>query len=466
MELDLFLGRFHPLMVHLPIGFLLLTVLFELLSLRNENFRKAVVVGYWATSATGVVALLTGFLLSKENNYFIDALDTHKWVAVVFVILVTGLAYAKHKNISWSSKVNLLILAGAVGLVSLTGHLGGNLTHGPGFLTEYGPVVFQSSKSFSNSFSNQPADSIQVYKQLVQPIFTQKCAGCHNATSPLGGLNIMSYDSLFVTASQKVPIVPGKAWNSELFQRLILPETDPDFMPKGHAPLSYSELMLIRYWIDNGADKDKKLDYREVSNELGEILLNHYEIDVTPQPYYTRVSVDSLSVRLLDSARRNHFHVDYLGEGTNFLEVKYQKDTLIADDVKYLVPLSSHLFRLNLSNTYISDSMISHLPQGPHLQQLNLANAKVSDSIFHYINQLPQLTLLNLHSTSITSKGLESLVRDPSKDSRLVLYLWNTSVTEEEIQAFKSQYPEVEVVGQFKFIPPDTVNVSKFVPEN
>src|SRR5688572_28924905 len=54
-------------------------------------------------------------------------------------------------------------------------------------------------------------------------------------------------------------IVPGKAEESELIKRILLPLSDEDHMaPKEKPQLTANEVSLLKWWVDNGADFKKK----------------------------------------------------------------------------------------------------------------------------------------------------------------------------------------------------------------
>ncbi len=57
-----------------------------------------------------------------------------------------------------------------------------------------------------------------------------------------------------------VALMPGKAAESELMKRLLLPREDDDHMPPKEKPqLTESEIALIHWWIASGASFDKKV---------------------------------------------------------------------------------------------------------------------------------------------------------------------------------------------------------------
>src|SRR6188768_1177613 len=66
-----FLGRFHPLIVHLPIGFLFIAVALEYLSRRKkfENLKHATTTVLFFTSVSSILAAILGYFLSLAGDY-------------------------------------------------------------------------------------------------------------------------------------------------------------------------------------------------------------------------------------------------------------------------------------------------------------------------------------------------------------------------------------------------------------
>jgi hypothetical protein len=91
LDIGVFTGRFHPLIVHLPIGFLLLAVFFALLS-RKEKYRSlqpAVPLGLLAGCISAAFASVTGYILSQSGDYDPEVLDDHLWAG----LLTTALSF-------------------------------------------------------------------------------------------------------------------------------------------------------------------------------------------------------------------------------------------------------------------------------------------------------------------------------------------------------------------------------------
>lgn len=88
------------------------------------------------------------------------------------------------------------------------------------------------------------------FQTQVQPIFTQRCQGCHGGNSPAANLRLDSAASVS-EAVKSGKITPGKPAESLLVQRIT--DTSGSQMPPTGSPLSAAEISVIRKWIDQGA---------------------------------------------------------------------------------------------------------------------------------------------------------------------------------------------------------------------
>jgi len=96
-NLFLFLGRFHPLLVHRPIGFLALLIVLESLArfgrFRGANACAGYVLALLVPSA--LVSAACGWLLSQSGDYDGDLLRAHRWsgFAMALLCLVVALCH-------------------------------------------------------------------------------------------------------------------------------------------------------------------------------------------------------------------------------------------------------------------------------------------------------------------------------------------------------------------------------------
>jgi uncharacterized membrane protein/YHS domain-containing protein len=134
-----FLGRFHPVAVHLPIGLLLAAALAEALfawthaEWLSGAARFSVLLG----AAAGGGAASLGWLNAMSATYDGDlaqVLEYHRWLGTGTAALAVVVALLSEMHRRWPAPVwrlayrlALLLAAAAVGL---TGHLGGTLVYG------------------------------------------------------------------------------------------------------------------------------------------------------------------------------------------------------------------------------------------------------------------------------------------------------------------------------------------------
>ncbi len=135
------LGRFHPLVVHFPVALLLLLPVLEAarrLVGGGPGYDTAIglLLAGAVAGAVGAVALglaagsgeEPGGLLIRHRGFGIETA-----VATILAWLLRG-AWLRHGT-SWLRRAYLVVLVLAAALVTVTGYLGAELTHGAGHLT-------------------------------------------------------------------------------------------------------------------------------------------------------------------------------------------------------------------------------------------------------------------------------------------------------------------------------------------
>src|SRR4051794_3715945 len=96
------------------------------------------------------------------------------------------------------------------------------------------------------------AGSIDFQKEI-RPLFESRCFECHGSHKQKSGLRLDRKSSAFQGGdSGKPAVVPGKAGESILVQKITSKDPDEIMPPKGEK-LSVAEVGLIKSWIDQGA---------------------------------------------------------------------------------------------------------------------------------------------------------------------------------------------------------------------
>ncbi len=85
----------------------------------------------------------------------------------------------------------------------------------------------------------------------VAPIFAANCAGCHGASTRMGGLNLDTFEGLAQGGSHGKAIEPGTSESSRLL--LMVTGKVAPAMPLSGTRLSDGDIETIKKWIDAGA---------------------------------------------------------------------------------------------------------------------------------------------------------------------------------------------------------------------
>lgn len=136
-----FLGRFHVLALHLPIGILVVAVVLDWVT-RGEPQRalaRAAPFLWGATAVSAIGTAVLGYLHFSEGVFTGSSASAHRFFGTAlaaYSVLVWWLC-ARHGDLY--RRINVGTGLVALVLVSITGHYGGNLTHGETFLMQYAP---------------------------------------------------------------------------------------------------------------------------------------------------------------------------------------------------------------------------------------------------------------------------------------------------------------------------------------
>jgi uncharacterized membrane protein len=257
-ELLGFLGHFHPLIVHIPIGILFFVFVLEVFSFKNfSKNRFPISFGLYISTIASIFAVVLGLFLADAQETTGQTVDNHK----IAGFLCTGLLcicsfllwFIQSKNKSSfipAYRVSLFLAAAAM---VFTGHFGASLTHGEKYLsstqtTKPSSILAYSSDSVSLSTENQ----LKLVGE-VRAIFAHNCYKCHSSNKQEGKLRLDQKIYVFEGGKNGKIIVPGKPETSELIRRILLPKGHKEAMPGKGKPLSHDEIALISFWIEKGA---------------------------------------------------------------------------------------------------------------------------------------------------------------------------------------------------------------------
>lgn len=265
----LFVGRFHPLVLHLPIGLLVLLPMLHLLARFSppNALRPVIVLVLWLTVLSVFAAAMSGLMLSQEGGYDGDTLLFHRRLAIVLTVLTALLLLSESESANASG---LSALAARRSLISYrallpltliclgsAAHLGASLTHGSTFLTEHLPTSIKARLGMGASSPNTGGD--EVYSSRVAPILSSRCTSCHGSEKAKGGLRLHTLEATLAGGDsqrdeRKFTVAPGKPDESLLISALCLPEDDDAHMPPtGKPQLTADQIATLREWIQTRA---------------------------------------------------------------------------------------------------------------------------------------------------------------------------------------------------------------------
>lgn len=411
-----FLGRFHPLAVHLPIGLIVLVPLLEIAGRFRPALREAAGFVLALAAAACVVTLALGYLLAYGSGEAGGTLTLHMWGGITLSVLTLACVLARP---GWSSgRIPLLYPATlAVVLIALlfTAHQGGSLTHGSSYLTQYMPPALKRVAALGFGSADQ-ANPNSVYAKAINPIFDSNCVSCHGSAKVQGGLRLDSYDRLMRGGRDGAIVVAGNPERSILVQRITLPASDKHFMPaEGKPPLKPQQIAAIEAWIRQGASPS--------ATSIPGIALPEEAKELPPQP------VDDYSALMPEINAMDK------GLGAKLVPVSSKpSDGLVLqtadvaptfDDAQLaqLARFAPYIVEADLGRTAITDASFDTLSRFTHLRALHLESTAITGNGLEKLAPLTQLTYLNLSGTRVTTGAMASL--RAMKNLRRV-YLFNT----------------------------------------
>jgi uncharacterized membrane protein len=420
-ELLQFIGRFHPLSVHIPIALLLMVPLLELAG-RNKHFPFLLpsvdfLLGIAMFGAIGAASL--GWCLARAGAYSGPLVVQHMWGGVsvaAMALLCWGLR--PRTNTPGLQRLYAVAIVATVGVVSFTGYRGGQLSQGENHLTQFMPAPLASVLRMGNS--DAAADPVStnpttLYGARIQPILAGHCVTCHGSSKHKSNLRLDTYAAVMRGGKHGPVIKAGETKASELFRRITLPQTDDDFMPaENRRPLSASDTKLIELWIASGASATQSTDAANGTPSsaraaVAEVTFEDFDAESVAK---RRASVAPIVSQL---QQRMPNVVDYQSRGSadvvvnaSWMGAKFGDNELAA-----LAPLSGQIIAADFSSTAITDRSAGTIATMKRLRSLRLMHTKITDTTIQGMGSLDQLESLSIFDTPVTPAALPAISRLP-----------------------------------------------------
>ena len=432
-------GRTHPLVLHFPV---VLVVLYALLILFFQTQKKidesnldiADLILQLAAVSSAVTAL-AGFFLSKEEGYDADALQWHKWSGVaisLFMLLWSYFKKALHERKLTAFATSIVALV----LIVIAGHQGAGITHGQNFVLA--PITPEKKLAVAS-----PEDA-ELYTHLVQPILEAKCISCHNSKKAKGEL-VMETEALLLKGGKN-----GVLWDSTsadlglMLRRIHLPLEEKKHMPpQGKPQLTDDEIVILRHWIQKGADFKMRVADLPSDDSLFVMATNILTASQTAE--YDFDEADASTIKNLNTINRV---VAAEALESPALNVSFFNSKLFkSEQLSELSKIKKQIVSLDLSQMPVKDADMKIIGGFENLRKLNLSFSAITGVGLAELKRLKFLRSLSISGTKVNAEQLKQLQSFPQLKT---VYTWNMPVAAADMEKVKAQLKNIRFETGFK----------------
>lgn len=482
-----FFGRFHVIVLHLPIGILALAAIMEMcvaLKLNSAPYLPPSIgfslkFGAWGSA----IAVVFGIILGRKGGFDTAEFYAHQTLGIIATIGIIGTLALKTLVDGTGRFVALYRGLFAISMIvfSVGAHFGGNMVHGDDYLIKYAPesaAIMVSKvegailKPFEPSRSKQEpptippknsdpkaaliaplGDNATVYAALIAPVLNAKCNDCHNAEKSKGELRLDTHELILKGGDNGETVVLGHPEKSRMITSVLLPLDDDDHMPPAKKPQpSRDEIELISWWIKEGASKDLKVIdakfpvlLKPLVNKLITQVKSGSGGGTPPAMLLLAEVVEQVNPALAEAMKKiNGSGASLAPIAANNKELRFTALNVAKDftdaNLKDLELIAGSIVALDLAKTKVTDAALVSIAKMTNLRELHLENTAVTDAAGVQLKTLAKLEYINLYSTKVTDKILAELEGLSKLKS---LYLWQTGVTKPAADAFKAKHPAI-----------------------
>lgn len=493
-----FIGHFHPVLLHLPIGVFMLIIVQELGAIFGKRHHESVannsMFPLFFGAASSIVAVIAGFLLYQGHgdDYTGNAIaERHLWGGLIFAVaaVLTFVLKAWTVALGGNPAFYRLVLFASVSIMGFASHDGASLTHGEDYLTKYAPEPIRGALGLKTKNPAKPstpgkaqeatptavpatgpgdtpvptavatANEVQgsIYETIIHPMFERRCVQCHKAGKAKGKYRMDTYEAMVKGGKEGPGLVHGKPAESNIIIRMELPEDDEERMPpEGKKGLEAHELAVAKWWIENGADPQKTLKDFTVPAPIQEAIskIAPGSTSSATEPEAGEGEEAHAPAPKQDEALKTAV-AGISKEFPGALSFESQQSQLLTftavslrgnlDDAgfKKLEAVTPQFVTVDLSATKVTDQSVVQLESAKNLRLVRLAETEITDAAIDTLLKLPALESINLYGTKVTDAGASKL---SAMTNLKHLYLWKTAVTPEAIKALQEKLPDCEIV--------------------
>lgn len=445
-----FLGRLHPLILHLPIGIFVGLLGLELWGKLNSAASLRVGQRRFLTfllGATATLAAISGWQLGAENGYSSGDFVWHRAAGISFasssvMLMLSALA-------TWRGMYRFAMFVAVVSVVP-AGHFGASMTHGKGFLTEPFEETVESVPTEAEVIAPETTPErvpeaaleepiVTWYDARIAPIIEAYCIKCHGEDKQKGDLALHTGQLLVEGNEFGLVVVPGDPDESSLLQRVLTPPDDDDHMPPASKPQpSAAEVAELQRWIEAGASLDAPAPEGvaiavSVATPTEPAAPERAEAEAPPEDAMVALRESQIHAEIVDPV-----------EQLIWIDFRPRPETDDATVAKALATLGAFTCELSLAGTAISDYTLSAVCQLPRLDTLDLSRTDCSASGVAKLAELETLRVLNLTGTSVGDEVIDALLGMNALER---VSLWQSGVSPEGLARLREARPALRVEG-------------------
>ncbi len=426
-------GRTHPLILHLPIGLIILTFIFWISKKNFEQtgFQKMFLLLLHITAFMAALTALMGLFLSTEGGYEENILSKHRFLGVAIALLAYAILVI-YRIFPERKKLFGVILFLCLSALIAGSHFGSILTHGEGYVWE--PMK-------DNGAEEPITDSSTFFTAAIRPILKSKCFSCHNERKSKGDL-VMTTEEKLLKGGKNGPVwESGDALNSHIIQNIQRPLDHKKHMPpKGKPQLTGEETALLFSWIQQGADMNRRVkDYSETDTLriLAAAFIRFGEEETQEKQYPFTYASTSL-VRELNNPFCALIPLSQFSPALQarfFIREKYDRENL-----RELLKVKKQLTELDLGNMPADDEDMKTVSQFINLEKLNLNHTKISNRGLAELTTLKKLVSLSLAGTAVDKQAAPVFT---ALDSLKEVFIWDSGISVGEADSLHKAHRQI-----------------------
>lgn len=431
-------GRFHPVILHTPIGLLAGLAALELVLLfaKGEGWLGAVRVLSFLAAGSAVAAAVTGYILSLEGggkDYAGDTITWHFYLGIAVAVACSLLFIASIAGGAWARRG---LLAVALGLLFPAAHLGGTVTHGENFL--FAPLSRGEAKP------QKPAEPRTQFGLVIEPILADKCVQCHGENKSKGGLRLDSAKAIMEGGDSGRPVEPGNPAVSLLVKRMHLPLDDDEHMPPKKKPQpTPEEIAAIEAWIAAGASFDAPPAEGGAAPAGGEKPKDERQSAAPAKP-----AIAAPPAAAVAALRGMLAHAEPVSADNPRLIVTFSAIAPTVDDAaaaRVLAPLAEYIEDLTLARTKTGDATLALAAKMPHLRRLDVGSTLVTPAGLAALKDNKTLEELVLSRSPLAGGDEEVAAAAGSMPRLSSMYLWESGVLPETVAKLRQALPKLHI---------------------